>query len=304
MRKRSVGAEKAGAKPDAERDSPDADKRQAQNGQSQTTSGVSVVRAIMSIYLSMTVAKYVGRVAVRFVDPPHKTIVSCTPEMPLVERYTDYMDPEVFSRMQQCLVGHPKITSNSLNPEGFVGTRGFVLRFSGEKGVERFYRVTKFNCGEDGFHPLIPFFERARHPDSNAFVLNVLVCDKPTSVDDLIVNTHVDDTLGHDVRNTQFLAHTVSVLYVSVPDDMTGGELRIRGNETIFDEDKILDSIKPHENTMAAFRGDSYHEVNGYDTQTDKVRLSLVLEQYKVDDRYVDYLTEYEESTKDGMKMF
>lgn len=121
-------------------------------------------------------------------------VSSCTADQPLVERRENVLDEETFKKVQACLVGHPMIKTNHLNPEGFNGTRGFVINFSGE-GVDKFLNEDKFNCGD--FHPLRPFFEAARHPETNGFVMNVLVCDKPTSTEVMSVGDHVDDTLAH-----------------------------------------------------------------------------------------------------------
>lgn len=234
-------------------------------------------------------------------DKPEEQIVSCTPDQPLVEKQDDVLDIETFEKMKQCLVGHPQIRRNHLNPNGFNGTRGFVIKFGGEKGVEKFKHETKFNC--DDFNPLVPFFDKARHPKANGFVMNVLVCDKPSDREKLVVKTHVDDTLGHTRPNSDFLAHRVNVLYLNVPKDLVGGELELLGSDRDYDPDKPAEAIKPVENLMAAFRGDSYHQVRGYDTQTDSLRVSLVLENYVVSKENEKYLIDYDQSEKDSMKM-
>lgn len=64
-----------------------------------------------------------------------------------------------------------------------------------------------------------------------------------------------------------------------------------------------IDSITPKLNFHAEFRGDSYHRVRGYATDTSVLRISLVLEQYLLDDENEKYLVEYEQSEKNGMTM-
>lgn len=232
---------------------------------------------------------------------PEEKIVSCTPDQPLVEKESDVFDEETFQKMKACLVNHPQIRRNHLNPSGFNGTRGFVIKFGGEKGIEKFLHETKFNC--DDYNPLIPFFEKARHPKANGFVMNVLVCEKPSDREKLVVKTHVDDTLGHRRPNSDFLAHRVNVLYLNVPEDLVGGELELLGNSRDYDPDHPLQAVTPVENLMAAFRGDSFHQVRGYDTKTDSLRVSLVLENYVVSDENKKYLIDYDQSEKDSMKM-
>lgn len=225
-------------------------------------------------------------------DGPIEFVVnSCAKDQPLYETFDDYMSPEMFARMQECLIDHPAISKNSLNDAGFNKTRGFVTRFGTESGIARFFHEAKYLCS-DGFNALTPFFNASRDPYANAFVMNVLVCDKPTNKDELVVGMHVDDTLAHTLDEThQFLAHTVTVLYVRVPEDMEGGQLEVLGPD---DQDLEPASVEPRENRMARFRGDSLHQVRGYHTNTKDLRVSLVLEQYHVDDEFLDNVIEYE----------
>jgi hypothetical protein len=144
-------------------------------------------------------------------DEDDVEVVSCTPDQPLVERRDGVLDPAVFAQVQECLTDHPKITKNHLNPNGFNGTRGFVINFSGD-GVDTFREETKFNCGD--FNPLLPFFDAARHPETNGFVMNVLVCDKPTDINVLSVGEHVDDTLAHNkVWRMKSTGYELSVVF-------------------------------------------------------------------------------------------
>lgn len=112
-------------------------------------------------------------------------------------------------------------------------------------------------------------------------------------------------------RGFNFLAHTVSVMYVSVPSDMTGGQLELLGDgETAYSDTNKnlteippLESIAPKLNLHAEFRGDSFHRVRGYATETSTLRVSLVLEQYLLDADDEQYLVEYKQSEKNGMTM-
>jgi hypothetical protein len=251
----------------------------------------------------------IGKLGLRFSvslgdddDEDEEEIVSCTADQPLVERTPDLVPRRVFDHMQSCLVGHPEVRTNQLS-EGFAGTRGFVIHFSGDGGVARFRNETKYNCGD--FNPLLPFFDAAHTPGTNGFVMNILVCDQGTNSSSVVVRQHVDNTLRHTKPNTDFLAHTVSVLYISVPEDMVGGQLELLGigEEHHTNPDHVVDSVHPVEDYSATFRGDSYHQVRGYDTATDTLRISLVLEQYKLDEENAPYMIEYEQSEKDGMTM-
>jgi hypothetical protein len=235
---------------------------------------------------------------------PEKHISSCLAEQPLVQMKENFMDANVFAQMKECLVGHPRTSKNALNPDGFNGTRGFVIQFANDAGVSMFRNEKGFDC--TNFNPLVPFFDKSRDSEANAFVINVLVCDKPSSPSDVVVRSHVDDTLAHSSPGITFLAHAVSVLYISVPPDMNGGELELLGSapsEEVVPENFEIQHVEPVENRMAQFRGDSYHQVRGYSTDTDALRISLVLEQYRVAPAYQNGIDQYVESVKDGMTM-
>jgi hypothetical protein len=254
-------------------------------------------------------SRALGRVFAYFdisidVEIPERKITSCLPDQPLVVMKEEFMEPELFSKMKECLVEHPQISKNALNPVGFNETRGFVIQFANEKGVTMFRKQDGFNC--EGFNPLLPFFDKVHHPEADAFVMNVLVCDKPQDEGKLVVGSHVDDTLAHSKSGVTFLAHAVSVLYISVPSDMKGGALELLGSapgEDIDGGDTVLQRIDPVENRMVEFRGDSFHQVRGYSTQTKDLRVSLVLEQYRVGPAYQGRVAEYVESVKNGMTM-
>lgn len=107
---------------------------------------------------------------------------------------------------------------------------------------------------------------------------------------------------------SHFLAHSVSVVYVSVPSDMKGGDLELFGpGETAsFEKDSdteelgrpdLRDSelVTPIENMLVEFRGDSWHQVQGYSTETSEKRISLVLEQFKLPAHDEQYFPVYHE---------
>lgn len=89
---------------------------------------------------------------------------------------------------------------------------------------------------------------------------------------------------------------------------MQGGQLELIGNltkysETGSDEPPPIESIFPKHNLHAEFRGDTYHRVRGYSTETSTLRISLVLEQYLLDADNEQYLVDYQQSEKNGMTM-
>lgn len=96
------------------------------------------------------------------------------------------------------------------------------------------------------------------------------------------------------------------MLYVSIPEDMSGGRLEMYGYSWLRAKmfpyllsflstpqmDRMLPpdaSVQPLENLLVSFRGDTIHRVEGYRTaggggaeRGEGVRVSVVLEQYSV----------------------
>lgn len=214
-------------------------------------------------------------------------LISVLPHQQLVRRVEGFMPDHEFERVQRCLREHPLTGKSVLDDTSFAATRGFVIGFNRE-GIQHFKNDVRFEC-------LHTYFDRAVYHGANAFVMNVLVCHMPTNESDIVVDLHIDNTVRTYYPGIVY-AHQVNVLYMSVPHDMIGGQLQLfkygadpRLTETgqLKSREEIIRSIPdkvilPQENTMVAFRGDTYHRVMGYSTDTSARRISLVLEQYQV----------------------
>ena len=194
--------------------------------------------------------------------------------------------------------GHPLIVDEqkreagmNLCGENFADTRGFVVKFN-LQGISTFLKHKHFSF-------LSPYFKSVRIPDCNAFVCNVLICNETKNPGSYAVGLHVDNTVG--IQSSKFfMAHQVDVLYMNVPPDMQGGELELfqythpewgSGREPPTEGEWVRnpdDVVKPKQNTHVAFRGDAWHRVRGFTNSKAKEvpRISLVVEQYKIDELY------------------
>lgn len=167
----------------------------------------------------------------------------------------------------------PQFTVNNLNRD-FVATRGFSVVFRKER---RERVVAEF-----------PFFAeylaRALREDCNAFYLNPLELEAGSRVD-----PHIDRSLrAYDPEVPTPLA--VSVLYVEVPAAMVGGRLVLaRGKKT-------LAKVAPETGLLLQFDGDLTHSVERVDTVGK--RLSLVCEQYALDDDELAEIPDYRIETR------
>ena len=64
-----------------------------------------------------------------------------------------------------------------------------------------------------------------------------------------------------------------------------------------------LESVAPKENLLVTFRGDAFHQVRSYRTKTGSERVSLVLEQYKIDEDVYPKTVKFVEAHKSNMTM-
>jgi hypothetical protein len=228
--------------------------------------------------------------------------LTTTAEQPLSTLSEDFLSSAEFESVKSCALRHDKLrVRNGLNPEGFNETRGFVLRFNA-KGVESLRAREEYSC-------FVNVFEKLRLPLTNAYVMNLLLCvvsgnDDKEGVynsEAMSVELHLDDTVAVDSRH-EFVAHQVNVLYVSVPSDMEGGTLEVFDYSREYENPSIWESnstanavVTPKENLMVTFRGDAFHRVRSYRTQSSSERISLVLEQYYIADEHYGKTTVFQE---------
>lgn len=181
--------------------------------------------------------------------------------------YLDDLRGEIFAS--------PYFAVNNLNRD-FVGTKGFSVVFqrSGMATVER-----KF-----------PFFKRymalALQPDCNAFYLNPLLLQQGSRVD-----PHIDRSLRSYCKTIEPPV-AVSVLYVQVPNPLEGGELVLRCHK------QQVGQIRPRANLLLHFQGDLTHSVNA--VKTPGTRLSLVCEQYCLDESELREIPEFTVESRAG----
>ena len=229
-----------------------------------------------------------------------QTFISCTSDQQLVQIKEDYLRPWEYNELKECLLNHPKLyVESALSGNAFSKTRGFVVKFNNDA---TFLNHPDYACfGE--------LFQKMQLPQTNAYVFNALLCEV-SEYDDwknnrTAVGLHLDQTVGMKEEWHDWLAHQVNVLYMDIAEDMVGGELELwrygKGDLKKLDLKSPHARVTPKENTMVAFRGDSFHQVRAFRTNTRKRRLSLVLEQYKINEKHYDNTIEWTEESKSNM---
>eukprot|EP00210_Caulerpa_lentillifera_P000140 g135.t1 len=204
-----------------------------------------------------------------------------TPDQPLVIIKPGFLPEKDFDVLQKQLPTHPLIRANNLNAENFNSTSGWLVEFNLE-GIEQFKAIPELQL-------VMPFFDKVRNPDSNAFVMNLLIADQTPPGKDA-VGVHQDNTVG--IRHPdEFYAHQVDVLYVKIPDGFQGGELEAWPDEHSKSEfNKVV--VQPQANTLVEFKGTAYHRVRRF-TSYGEPRIGLVLEQYRIEPIYYGYTIDF-----------
>jgi hypothetical protein len=122
---------------------------------------------------------------------------------------------------------------------------------------------------------IFDLFKRIKHPDTNAYVFNTLVlesCSKE-EYNGLAIDYHID----RSARICNPLC--VTVIYIEVPENFKCGRLCLPGCDI---------KIKPEIGKMVVFDGDIIHGVEQIVSEAPSKRISLVLEQYKLDKHDLD----------------
>jgi 2OG-Fe(II) oxygenase superfamily len=177
------------------------------------------------------------------------------------------------SKLQRRILGCPYFAVNNLNRD-FVNTKGFSVVF----------RRSHLTTVTNQFPYFGRYLEQALLPDCNAFYLNPLLLKAGSRVD-----PHIDRSLRSYCKTIEPPA-MVSVLYVSVPEDLEGGDLVLRSRQ------RQVGQIRPQANLLLFFQGDLTHSVTAVVKGGD--RLSLVCEQYSLEDHELEDIPEFKLETR------
>lgn len=173
----------------------------------------------------------------------------------------DYLDEADLKNLHKAILESPYLGSSDLN-EGFASTQGFSLLF---KRQER-DRVKSM------FPEFEPYLSKVLKAQANVFFLNPLVIRGGAAV-----GRHADKTLGSFVKDSPF-PEWVSVLYLHIPSPRTGGDI-------VFHRGMVKHRLSPKVNSVVEFPGWLLHEVTSLCTESEEPRVSLVVEQYKVNEK-------------------
>jgi len=135
--------------------------------------------------------------------------------------------------------------------------------------------------------PIYEIFERIKHDETNAYAFNPLIIKmkKNTKIDS--VRYHYDDTISSKVVSCKgYLPVYTTIIYVSVPETLIGGDLRILDHGADPDDTNYT-VITPKRGRKVTMRGDSFHGISSMITQDEDYRISLAFEEYIIPENFV-----------------
>lgn len=182
------------------------------------------------------------------------------PNFPKLQTKLNFLSNEECKELSRYIIKHPLIDKSVLS-DGFSSSYGFVIRFNEYSKID--FMNSKYNLKK-----LHDVFEKIKEPGTNAYVCNPLILGKGKSIE-----YHYDDTLCmYTYFGASILPVCVTVLYLQLPDEFTGGEL------CVADFEKVV----PVVGKKVVFRGDMQHAVKEFTSTENTKRVSLVFEQYNV----------------------
>jgi hypothetical protein len=197
-------------------------------------------------------------------------------------RTPEALPEETTERIRSAILDSPLLGESNLSGQ-FSGTYGFSLTFRREAlpNVEAL------------FPAFAPFLAKTVLPECNAFLLNPLLVGQGRNV-----GAHVD-------RSLEFYGPhigcpvAVSVLYVQVPKELRGGNLKL------YHRGARVAELVPQQRALVMFRGDLLHEVepitSGGQAMGD-TRISLVVEQYRAPEAELVNVPRFEVRTRAGVR--
>jgi FkbM family methyltransferase len=222
-----------------------------------------------------------ARLTAPYVSSPNQPIMSTQSSQLPHPSQSIPPQPRAYARRSPCLplddlqniaetiVTSPYLAASQLSTN-FQGSQGFSVIFT-RSGIDRV---------KEHFPSFAPYLDKALKSGCNAFYLNPLLLAEGMGVE-----PHVDCSIS-SYGMVMTVPRLVSVLYVQVPEDMTGGELILQ------DRDRLVGSIVPQTNTLIYFIGKLLHSVNP--VKCSQPRISLICEQYNLSEQRLKDIPEFE----------
>jgi hypothetical protein len=181
-------------------------------------------------------------------------------DFPLLKEVNEYINTHECKNITEKMMNHPAF-----------GLGGFCVRFSDSPETEKMFH-------KNNLHEIYDIFKRVKKHNTNVYVCNILVLPVSSGI---TIGEHYDGTHEKtDIFGRQYMPLCSTVLYLNLPNTFTGGRLFIKK----FNSNHIYKKIDPAIGKLVEFRGDMSHGVDEIYSDEKIDRLSLVFEQYILDE--------------------
>ena len=194
---------------------------------------------------------------------------------PLIDIQDDFLSPEECKDLKDYILKH-ELLNNDWNKNHFI------IRFNTSEDSKKMFLEKKLE-------KIYKIFERIKQPGTNAYIVNTAILSNSHNSEEYNdIEFHYDDTIElKDFMGRNILPVCTTILYINVPENCEGGNLYL----SFFCSRGGLETktqYTPKRGRKLTFRGDTNHLVEPFfcENNTEK-RISLVLEQYKIPDKYM-----------------
>ena len=144
--------------------------------------------------------------------------------------------------------------------------------------------MKQYGAEQNDLLPIYEIFKKVKDPTCNAFIFNSLIIKANSKKNG--IDIHYDDTLSikTGLLKRLILPKWISVIYLNLPKKFKGGSIMIN-NFRNYNFYCPKAKIQPKVGKYIKFKGDSSHIVNNIESDEDDYRISIIFEQYIVDDK-------------------
>ena len=194
---------------------------------------------------------------------------------PLIDIQDDFLSPEECKDLKEYILKHELLNND-------WSKNDFIIRFNTSEDSKKMFLEKKIE-------KIYKIFERIKQPGTNAYIVNTAILSNSYNSEEYNqITGHYDDSINiQDWTKRMILPVCTTILYINVPENCEGGNLYLSPFGSRGGLETKTQYI-PKQGRKLTFRGDTNHLVEPFfcENNTEK-RISLVLEQYKIPDKYM-----------------
>ena len=194
---------------------------------------------------------------------------------PLIDIQDDFLSPEECKDLKEYILKHELLNND-------WSKNDFIIRFNTSEDSKKMFL-------EKNLEKIYKIFEKIKQPGTNAYIVNTAILSNSYNSEEYNqITGHYDDSINiQDWTKRMILPVCTTILYINVPENCEGGNLYLSPFGSRGGLETKTHYI-PKQGRKLTFRGDTNHLVEPFfcENNTEK-RISLVLEQYKIPDKYM-----------------